>query len=55
MARLRWVILNESAKGIAPRKVQKPVVCRGEVTEEALARCVELGSTIAEGVNAGIS
>ncbi len=36
------------------KKVQKPIVCKGTVTEEMLATCVELGSTIAEGTNARI-
>jgi multimeric flavodoxin WrbA len=36
------------------KKVQKPIVCKGAITEEVLTRCVELGSTVAEGVNAGL-
>ncbi len=46
--------IERICKGYRLRKVQKPIVCKGRVTEEMLARCVELGSTIAEGVNAGI-
>ena len=46
--------IERICKGYRVKKVQKPIVCKGKVTEEMLARCVELGSTIAEGVNAGI-
>ena len=46
--------IERICKGYRLRKVQQPVVCKGEVTGEALARCLELGSTMAEGVNAGI-
>ena len=46
--------IERICKGYRLREVQKPLVCKGGLTEEALARCAELGSTIAEGVNAGI-
>jgi multimeric flavodoxin WrbA len=46
--------IERICRGYRLRKVQKPILCKGTVTEEMLARCVELGSTIAEGVNAGI-
>jgi multimeric flavodoxin WrbA len=46
--------IERICKGYRLKKVQKPIVCKGRVTEEMLARCLELGSTIAEGVNAGI-
>ena len=46
--------IERICKGYRVKKVQKPIVCKGKVTEEMLARCVELGSAIAEGVNAGI-
>jgi multimeric flavodoxin WrbA len=46
--------IQRICKGYRLKEVQKPIVCKGRVTEEMLARCVELGSTIAEGVNAGI-
>ena len=46
--------IERICKGYRLREVQKPIVCKGRVTEEVLARCCELGSTIAEGVNAGI-
>lgn len=46
--------IERICKGYRLKKVQKPIVCKGEVTEEVLTRCVELGSTIAEGVDAGL-
>ncbi len=41
-------------RGYRFKKVQNPIICKGAVTEEALAKCYELGRTIAEGVKAGI-
>jgi multimeric flavodoxin WrbA len=46
--------IERICRGYRLKKVQKPILCKGEVTEKALASCVELGSTIAEGVNVGI-
>ncbi|MGD0229631.1 MAG: NAD(P)H-dependent oxidoreductase [Syntrophorhabdales bacterium] len=46
--------IERICKGYRLKKVQKPIVCKGRVTEEVLARCVELGSTVAEGINAAI-
>jgi multimeric flavodoxin WrbA len=46
--------IERICKGYRLKKVQDPILCKGEITEEALTRCFELGSTIAEGVNAGI-
>ena len=46
--------IERICKGYRLREVQKPIVCKGRVTEEVLARCCELGSTMAEGVDAGI-
>ena len=46
--------IERICRGYRLKKVQKPILCKGKVTEEMLARCFELGSTIAEGVNAGI-
>ena len=42
--------IQRICKGYRFKEVQKPIVCKGQVTEEMLAKCVELGSTIAEGV-----
>jgi multimeric flavodoxin WrbA len=41
-------------KGYRLKKVQHPIIAKGEVDGEALSRCVELGKTIAEGFKAGI-
>jgi multimeric flavodoxin WrbA len=46
--------IQRICKGYRFREVQKPIVCKGTVTEDVLMRCVELGSILAEGVNAGI-
>jgi multimeric flavodoxin WrbA len=46
--------IERICRGYRLKKVQNPILCKGEVTEEMLGRCFELGSTIAEGVNAGI-
>ncbi len=46
--------IERICKGYRLRQVQKPIVCKGAVTDEALARCFDLGVTIAEGLNAGI-
>ncbi|HME45013.1 MAG TPA: NAD(P)H-dependent oxidoreductase [Syntrophorhabdales bacterium] len=46
--------IERICKGYRLKKVQKPILCKGKITEEVLASCFELGSTIAEGVNAGI-
>jgi multimeric flavodoxin WrbA len=40
--------------GYQLKKVFDPVIARGEITEEDLARCRELGQTIAAGCEAGI-
>ena len=46
--------IERICRGYRLKEVQKPILCKGKVTEEILASCFELGSTIAEGVNAGI-
>jgi flavodoxin len=46
--------IERICKGFRFKKVQHPIICKGQITEEILVRCFELGSTIAEGVNAGI-
>ncbi len=46
--------IERICKGYGFKKVQNPIICKGPITEEMLVRCVELGKTIAEGVNAGI-
>jgi len=46
--------IERICKGYRFRKVQKPILCKGTPTEEVIAACRELGSTIAEGVSAGV-
>ena len=46
--------IERICRGYRFRKVQEPILCKGKVTEEMLASCFRLGSTIAEGVNARI-
>ena len=46
--------IERICKGYRLKMIQKPILCKGRVTEEVLTRCFELGSIIAEGVNAGI-
>ena len=46
--------IERIALGYPLKKVYEPLVVRGEVTEEALARCRELGQTIAAGCQLGI-
>ena len=40
--------------GYPMRKVAEPIICRGEVTEEYLAQCEELGFTLAAALALGI-
>lgn len=46
--------IERICKGYRFKKIQHPIICKGQVTEEILARCFDLGMTIAEGLNAGI-
>lgn len=46
--------IERLCKGYRFKKVQNPIICKGTVTEEVLAKCYELGGTIAEGVKIGI-
>ena len=46
--------IERICKGYRLKMIQKPILCKGKVTEEVLTRCFELGSIIAEGINAGI-
>lgn len=41
-------------RGYPLRKIADPVIVRGDVTEEDLARCEELGETVAAGLGLGI-
>lgn len=46
--------IERIALGYPLKKVHEPLVARGEVTEEVLAQCRELGQTIAAGCQLGI-
>jgi len=46
--------IDRICKGYRFKKVQHPIVCKGQITNEILSKCNELGKTIAEGINAGI-
>ena len=46
--------IERICKGYRFKKVQHPIICKGQVTQEVLKNCFELGMTIAEGVKAGI-
>ena len=46
--------IERICKGYRFKKVQHPLICKGQVTQEVLKSCFELGMTIAEGVEAGI-
>jgi hypothetical protein len=46
--------IERICRGYRLKNVQNPIVCKGPVAEEALARYAELGRTMAEGVNASL-
>jgi multimeric flavodoxin WrbA len=46
--------IERIALGYQFKKVYEPVISKGEVTEEVLSRCRELGETLAGGCEAGI-
>ncbi len=46
--------IERICKGYRFKTAQRPIICKGTVTDEALKNCYELGRTIAEGVKAGI-
>ncbi len=46
--------IERICKGYQFRKVFDPVVARGEITQDILDKCKELGQTIAAGCEAGI-
>ena len=41
-------------KGLRMRRVQEPIICRGDLCGEMLERCRELGHTLAAGIELGI-
>jgi multimeric flavodoxin WrbA len=46
--------IERICKGYCFKKAQQPIICKGQITQEMLARCLDLGMTIAEGVKAGV-
>lgn len=46
--------IERLCKGYNFKKVQNPIIAKGRVTEEILAQCRELGTTLAEGINGKI-
>ncbi len=46
--------IRRIVKGYPFNEVQEPVIVRGEITEEGLERCEELGMALAAGLEAGI-
>jgi multimeric flavodoxin WrbA len=46
--------IRRIVKGYPFTEVQDPVIIRGEITDEALERCTELGMALAAGLEAGI-
>jgi multimeric flavodoxin WrbA len=40
--------------GFRMRKVQEPIICKGEISEETLEQCRILGQTLAAGIELGI-
>ena len=46
--------IQRIAKGYPLTQVMEPIVCKGELTEEALSQCFEMGMTLAAGVSLGI-
>lgn len=48
------VSIERIALGYPLKKVYEPVVAKGNITDEVLSKCEELGMTIAAGCDAGI-
>jgi len=46
--------IERICKGYRFKKVQQPIISTGRVTQEMLAKCFNLGMTIAEGIKAGV-
>ncbi len=46
--------IRRIVKGYPFKEVQEPVIVRGGVDDEGLARCEELGMALAAGLDAGI-
>lgn len=46
--------IERIANGYPFTRVQEPIICRGEVNEDALVRCEELGMALAAGIEMGV-
>lgn len=46
--------IERLCKGYTFKKVQNPIIAKGPITYDILAKCRELGATLAEGINAKI-
>ena len=46
--------LERIVSGYPMRRVAEPIIIRGEITEQAMLRCEELGATLAAGLSLGI-
>lgn len=46
--------IDRICKGYRFKRAQKPIISKGFVTDEVLARCIELGRTMAAGCEAGV-
>ena len=46
--------IQRIAKGYPLKQVIDPIICKGEVTDQALDQCKEMGMTMAAGLSVGI-
>ncbi len=46
--------IQRIAKGYPLKQVIEPIICKGDVTDEALDKCKEMGMTMAAGLSVGI-
>ena len=46
--------IQRIAKGYPLNPVMEPIICKGDVTDEALENCFEMGMTLAAGISVGI-
>lgn len=46
--------IDRICKGYRFKRAQKPIISKGAVTDQVLARCIELGRTMAAGCEVGV-
>ncbi len=46
--------IRRIANGYPLKEVQEPIIARGEITDDVVARCRELGMALAAGLEAGV-